>query len=158
MTDEGRVVIRPYAAPDHAALMALAPRLMEGVASWRGPEAVLNAVTGWVAGYADVDGRDKSAVFVAEESGRVVGFVGVSERTHFAGDVDGYVGELVVASDAERRGTGRALVAAAEDWTRRRGLRRVTIDTGAANKAARAFYGALGYAEEDVRLSKSVWT
>jgi ribosomal protein S18 acetylase RimI-like enzyme len=158
MTDEARVVIRPYAASDHASLMALALRLTEGVAPWRDPQAVSDAVTGWSTGYADLDGLDNSAVFVAEQSGRVVGFVSVSERAHFAGDVDGYIGELVVASDTERRGVGRALVAAAETWTRLRGHRRVTLDTGAANKSARAFYSALGYAEEDIRLSKSVWT
>ena len=156
MTDEAHVLIRPYAGADHPALLALALRLTDGVAPWRDLQAVSDAVTGWVTGYADINGRDTSAVFVAEQSGRVVGFVGVSERTHFAGEVDGYIGELVVASDTERRGVGRALVAAAETWTRRRGHRRVTLDTGAANKAARAFYGALGYAEEDIRLSKSV--
>jgi ribosomal protein S18 acetylase RimI-like enzyme len=37
-----------------------------------------------------------------------------------------------------------------------RGLARITLETGAANDAARAFYAALGYREEDVRLSRAL--
>jgi ribosomal protein S18 acetylase RimI-like enzyme len=45
---------------------------------------------------------------------------------------------------------------AAEDWARRRGLQHLTLETGAANTAARAFYRALGYRYEDVRLTKPI--
>jgi hypothetical protein len=37
-----------------------------------------------------------------------------------------------------------------------RGLARLTLETVAADTAARGFYGALGYRDEDVRLSKRV--
>jgi GNAT superfamily N-acetyltransferase len=43
---------------------------------------------------------------------------------------------------------------AAEEWARRQGLACVTLHTGAANARARTFYAALGYEEEDVRLTK----
>jgi ribosomal protein S18 acetylase RimI-like enzyme len=43
---------------------------------------------------------------------------------------------------------------AAEEWARRQRLTCVTLHTGAANTRARAFYAALGYEEEDVRLTK----
>ncbi len=62
----------------------------------------------------------------------------------------------MVDTAAERRGVGAALVAAAEDWASQRGLARITLETGAANLGARRFYAALGYADEDVRLSKPV--
>lgn len=35
-----------------------------------------------------------------------------------------------------------------------RGHRCVTLETGAANTSARAFYASLGYLEEDVRLTR----
>jgi len=47
-------------------------------------------------------------------------------------------------------------MAAAEDWARARGLRHLTLQTGAANAEARAFYRALGYLEEEVRLTRSL--
>lgn len=80
----------------------------------------------------------------------------VSERAHFTGEVDAYIGELVVSKAAEGAGVGRALVAAAEDWGRARGRKRVVVDTGAANIAARRFYAALGFDEEDVTVSRAI--
>ena len=114
------------------------------------------AVIGWVreslANLADAD----NGAFVAECNGEVVGFVCVSERSHFTGEVDTYIGELVVAKKAEGVGVGRALVEAAEDWGRSRGRRRVVVDTGAANAPARQFYAALGYEEEDITVSRAI--
>jgi len=144
------MVIRAYEEADRAAVDALAPRLLIGTADWLDSEQVLAAVRGWI------DESVKHTVFVAEDAGAVVGFVTVKERAHFTGAPEAYVGELVVAEEAEGRGVGRALMAAVENWARAHGLDRVSLDTGAANTAARNFYDALGYEESDVRLSKSV--
>ncbi len=93
-------------------------------------------------------------MYVAIVDGKIAGLVTVAERKHFTGQLDGYVGELVTAPGLERRGIGRQLMAAAEQWATDRGLACLTLETGAANQAARAFYAALGYADEDVRLTK----
>lgn len=148
------VVVREYRPTDEAAILALAPRLTEGVAPWRDPRAVLEAVIAWVGasvGQAHADGR---AVFVAEVQGVLAGFVSVGEREHFTGAVDGYVGELVVSGSCARLGVGTRLMARAEEWARARGHAHLTLETGAANAAARTFYAALGYEDEDVRLTK----
>ncbi|MEV8637251.1 GNAT family N-acetyltransferase [Streptosporangium sp. NPDC051023] len=110
---------------------------------------------GWVTDSLD-QGDDGHAVFVAVRDGRVTGFVTVTTRRHFTGHVDACIGELVVSAEVERMGVGRALVDAAESWARDCGLRRITLETGAANARARSFYQALGYVEEEVRLSKPV--
>ena len=148
----GGFVVRRYRDGDAAAVAGLADRLTAGVAPWRDAGAVRDAVRGWV--------RDATVgtdpVWVAEAGGVVVGFVHAGERAHFSGERDGYVGELAVAEHAARRGVGRALLAAAERWAAGRGLRRLTLETGAANGTARAFYAALGYQEEDVRLSRDL--
>ena len=86
----------------------------------------------------------------------MIGFVTVGERRHFTGEIDGYVGELAVAQASARQGVGRALMSAAEEWVRRRGRARLSLETGAASEAARRFYASLGYEEEDVRLSKAL--
>ncbi len=159
LSDEGSrtcLGVRPYRPADRAAVLVLGERLRIGVASWRDPEDVAAAVQGWVASSVAGAGADDRAVFVAEHHGEVVGFVTVTERTHFTGEVEGYVGELAVAETGVRVGTGRALMAAAEAWVRDRGLRRVSLETGSANTGARAFYAALGYGEEDVRLSRAL--
>jgi len=113
--------------------MRMADRLQEGVAPWREHDAVLVAVRGWVSDSIGELPDPESASFVAERGGEVV----VSERAHFAGEVDTYIGELVVTEAAEGTGVGRALVGAAESWGHARGRRRVVVDTGAANARAR---------------------
>ena len=148
--------MRPYQPADRLAAMALAPRLSEGVAPWRDSDAVRSAVAAWVEGSLDSAQADDRAVFVAESHEGLVGLVTVGERCHWAGDLDGYVGELVVAAAASRRGVGALLMSAAEDWAKARGLAFLTLETGAANHAARAFYAALGYQVEDVRLTKQL--
>jgi ribosomal protein S18 acetylase RimI-like enzyme len=146
--------VRLYEPRDRETLLVLAERLQEGVAPWRSSTAVRAAVKRWVEDAVDSNGGESRVVFVAEEDGDVVGFVTASTRRHFAGDLDAYVGELVVDRRAEGRGIGRMLMAAAEEWGRTQGFAHITLDTGAANANARAFYRALGYEEEDVKLTK----
>jgi ribosomal protein S18 acetylase RimI-like enzyme len=150
------VQIREYSPADRESVMALAPRLTEGVAPWRDPAAVLAAVQGWIASAADSAGQPGHATYVAVDANEVVGIVSVAQRAHFTGQVDAYVGELVTAAGHERRGIARRLMAAAEAWGADRGLSFLTLETGAANHAARSFYAALGYREEDVRLTKAI--
>ncbi len=53
-------------------------------------------------------------------------------------------------------GIATRLMAAAETWAADRGQAFLTLETGAANQPARKLYAALGYQEEDVRLTKAV--
>lgn len=150
------MLVRAFRAADLDACTALAGRLTEGVAPWRDPVAVLAAVRAWVAASVEAAGTPGHAMFVAELDGRTVGLVAVGERAHFTGEIDAYVGELIVAAEAEGRGVGRALLAAAEDWAVRRGRTHLTLETGAANVRARQFYRDRGYLEEDVRLTRRI--
>lgn len=152
------VQIRDYTPADRDAIMALAPRLAEGMPAWRDRAAWLAAVRGWMNDAADSAIRPDNVVYVAVDGSQVLGVVHAQERTHFTGQVDAYVGELVTAAGQERRGIARALMRAAEAWGAARGLDHLTLETGMANHGARAFYAALGYLEEDVRLTKRIRT
>ena len=157
MADRTTVRIREYRPDDRDAIMSLAPRLTDGVAAWRDSGAVLAAVQEWVASSADTAASADHAVYVAlDDADKVVGLVTVGKRTHFAGQTDAYVGELITAAGMERRGIARALMQAAEAWGRAQGLDYLTLETGAANQPARAFYAAIGYQDEDVRLTKRI--
>jgi len=123
------------------------------VAPWRDAEAVDKAVVGWVEGSLERTGDPGAEVLVAEQNGRLVGFVSVACQRHWSGSLDAYIGELVVSTDAERQGVGSTLVRAAVDWGRAHEVERVTVSTGAANAAARRLYASLGFDEEDVTLS-----
>jgi ribosomal protein S18 acetylase RimI-like enzyme len=161
---EGTVSIRPATAADRAGVVALAPRLAEGVAPWRNQREACEAGRRWLEGSLDDAAAGTGAVFVAVDAGQtpsaraggIVGVLSIRPSRHFTGECDGYIGELVVAKHAGRRGIGRSLVAAAEAWARDQGLAHLTLHTGVYNTSARAFYAALGFAEEEVRLTRPV--
>ncbi|MDT0322139.1 GNAT family N-acetyltransferase [Streptomyces millisiae] len=150
------VEVRPVTDADREGVMALAPRLAEGVAAWRDRSAAIAAAGSWLADSLARAAEGRAGVFVAVRGGTVVGVVSVSEQRHFTGAVDGYVGELAVAAHASRQGVGRLLMAAAERWARDRGLRHLTLQTGAANATALRFYEALGYRPEEIRLTRAL--
>jgi GNAT superfamily N-acetyltransferase len=154
MIETADIEIRQVQPDDHLAALQLSSRLTIGVAPWRDPSKVALVVRAWVESSLTQAEDVGHAVFVALVSGNVVGVVTVAERTHFTGDVDAYVGELVTADGMEGRGIGRALMGATETWARDRGLRCLTLETGARNSRARDFYRLAGYEEEDVRLTK----
>jgi GNAT superfamily N-acetyltransferase len=55
---------------------------------------------------------------------------------------------LVVAAEARRAGVGRALVAAAERWSRESGLERITVRSNVLRSESHQFYPSLGYARQ----------
>jgi len=148
--------IRPFQPGDGGQVLALAPRLTEGVAPWRDPAAVRRAAQNWVQTSLDTAAEPGHAVYVAIAGDRVVGVVSIREQPHFTGQTDAYVGELAVASGMERRGIATALMKAAEGWAAQRGLAFLTLHTGAANQTARNLYRRLGYHEEELLLTKAV--
>lgn len=122
--------------------------------AWVDPSAAASAARGWVSDSIAEHGDPNCEIFVAEVGGAVIGFVTVRRQKHFSGQDQAYVGELVVASSTARSGVGTALMRAAEAWAESRGLQRLSLGTGASNRASLAFFRNLGYREGDVRLSR----
>ncbi len=150
------ILIRAATDHDKPAVLQLAPRLAEGLAPWRDRPAALLAAQQWLEGSFATADRQDGAVLVAIGEAGIAGVITIAEQRHFTGEIDGYIGELAVASHAVRRGIGRALIAAARTWARDRGLRHLTLHTGTANIPARDFYAALGFQEEEIRLTRPV--
>jgi aminoglycoside 6'-N-acetyltransferase I len=90
---------------------------------------------------------------VAESDGRLVGFVEVGLRSHADGcDVShavGYVEGWYVVECHRKRGIGRRLLAAAEDWARQQGCVEMASDALLENEVSQSAHRALGYAEVD---------
>jgi len=98
----------------------------------------------------------------ADGSGILVGFVEVGLRSHADGcdasHVVGYIEGWYVAESHRKRGIGRKLVFAAEDWARRQGCVEMASDPLLENEASQRAHEALGYAAVDrcVRFRKSL--
>jgi len=84
---------------------------------------------------------------------RLLGWMHVEQRTSMqTADRAELIG-LVVDSAARRRGLGRALVDAAEQWARSRGLTTVTVRSNVTRELSHPFYEALGYVREKTQHS-----
>ena len=92
---------------------------------------------------------DSSCVFVAMYGADVLGYalVHAQERVPIweGGDRQGFISDVSVTSGSRRQGIGRALVYAAEDWCRQRGLTRIELLTALKNDVSRSFWESRGY-------------
>lgn len=102
---------------------------------WNDPDADLRRA---------VDGPT-SAVLAALEGADLLGTVMVGCDGH-----RGWVYYLAVDPQCRRAGTGRALMAAAEQWLRDRAVPKLNLMVRGTNRDVVAFYEALGYADDDV--------
>ncbi len=98
-------------------------------------------------------------IFMAERDGRTVGWAVMSFENNpvFVTDAErphGYIAELFVEEGSRGLGVGRALIAACEDETLRRGLRQVKIGVLVANRRSADIYQKAGYAPYSMELRK----
>lgn len=115
--------------------------------------ALASEVVEWASG--------KTGVFLAMAAGAPIGFAEVSMRERADGCSTSPVGYLEgwwVADEHRRQGVGAALVAAAEEWARRRGATEMGSDADADNEVSRTAHRALGFAEDGpvVTFSKTI--
>lgn len=93
-----------------------------------------------------------STVLVGRLDGRIVASAMVGEDGH-----RGWLYYVAVDPAFQRRGLGKAMMAVAETWLRRRGVWKVQLLVRRDNLAVRDFYSGLGYAEpETITMQKLV--
>ena len=94
--------------------------------------------------------REPRAVLVADEDGGLVGLMELSIRSHAEGcltDRVAYVEAWYVDPRVRRRGVGRALIAAAEDWARAQGCTELASDSESDNRISQLAHLASGFDE-----------
>ncbi|MDP9099596.1 MAG: GNAT family N-acetyltransferase [Verrucomicrobiota bacterium] len=92
-----------------------------------------------------LDGREEHVVFVAEMSGKVVGWIHGAERELLVVDRVGEICGLVVEEGQRTSGVGRRLVEAVEEWARGRALDQISVRSNAARTESHPFYERVGY-------------
>jgi GNAT superfamily N-acetyltransferase len=139
-----KISVRRAAASDAAAIAELSTQLGYSGAE---PQAAARL-------HALKDHPDIQAL-VAEQDGRVVGFVGVMVFPAFHRDgLHGYITALVVDEKVRGSGAGAALLAAAEAWFGERGVKRVNLTTALHREAAHGFYEKRDYTFTGKRFTK----
>lgn len=137
--------VRAATPADRAAWLAMRCALWpEGSAAKHGEE-----VAAFFAGRA----RFPLAVLLAfDAAGAAIGFAELSIRSVVGGcetDRVAYLEGWYVEPVARRRGVGRALVGAAEDWGRAQSCTEFGSDTQVSNAVSAAAHVALGFTETD---------
>jgi aminoglycoside 6'-N-acetyltransferase I len=140
------VNVRLAQASDQAALS----RLREALWPAASPDELSRELSAILSG--KTSGTLPLVNFVAEAGdGSLLGFVEVGLRSHAEGcDPSlpvGYVEGWYVADGQRRRGVGKKLLAAAEDWARRQGCGEMASDTSPENEVSQRVHRSLGFAE-----------
>jgi hypothetical protein len=84
--------------------------------------------------------RDNSTVLIGRKADAIVASVIVGHDGH-----RGWVYYVAVDPDCQKRGFGRLIMAAAEDWLRGAGIAKLQLLVRRENAKANAFYGSLGF-------------
>ncbi|MBX5480880.1 MAG: GNAT family N-acetyltransferase [Myxococcaceae bacterium] len=95
--------------------------------------------------FARIASDPRQALFVAEDAGRVIGWIHVHPQVLLESGSFAEIGGLVVDASVRRSGAGRALVAEAERFARTHGFVRLCVRSNVARVEAHAFYPALGF-------------
>ena len=92
-----------------------------------------------------------STVLVGALDGSIAATAMVGEDGH-----RGWVYYVAVAPDLQRGGLGRAMMAAAEDWLRARGVWKMQLLVRSDNAQAKGFYEQLGYRDTETTCFQKV--
>jgi aminoglycoside 6'-N-acetyltransferase I len=139
------MIVREANAADRPAWAAMRHRLWDDF-----DPAELDAEIGQLA----ASGTPYVTLVAETEDGRLAGFAEVSVRSVVDGCPPGptaYLEGIWVEPEGRRRGVGRALLAAAEQWARDRGLSHFGSDALLDNAMSHAWHRAAGF-EEVVRV------
>ena len=105
--------------------------------------------------------RPNSAIIVADAGGTVIGATTIIEKVVTATAIKvarRYVeiDSMAVKQSAQRQGVGRALIDAAADWARSRGVTGLELNVYEFNQAAAALYRGAGFSTQNRRMTRQV--
>ncbi|MCP2326528.1 ribosomal-protein-alanine N-acetyltransferase [Hamadaea flava] len=110
-------------------------------------EADLFGAEAWTAGMFWNELANGHLYLAATEGGAVLGYAGLA----LSPPDEAWINNVAVRRDAQRRGIGRALVAALLDVASRAGVEQTLLEVAADNKPAQALYTDFGFETVGVR-------
>lgn len=98
---------------------------------------------------------NESDIFVAHEGHVKLGFIHVTTSTdYFTGEKQGYLSLIAVAKEGEGKGIAKKLMCKAEEWSKSRGYKQLTLNVFSNNNRAVDFYANLNYQSEILKMVK----
>lgn len=101
---------------------------------------------------------NNECVFVADVNGKVAGYVHIIKFNTLYYKSMANIQGMVVAKEHQRKGYGKELMKAAEDWARDKDIEMVRLNSGFVRPEAHKFYRAIGYnyEKEQIRFMKEL--
>lgn len=99
--------------------------------------------------------KNPNLVKVAEDNGRVIGYVFMDRRKSITGPV-GYISHVFVAEPYRKSGLGLRLAKEAEYYLRSLGIRKLRVTVTKTNTLSLNFCRKLGYEEKRLILEKTL--
>jgi ribosomal protein S18 acetylase RimI-like enzyme len=156
------VTIRLATPADVPALGRLGALLMRAHYEFD-PQRFMDPGTDPAEGYAWFLGKqlkdDDSVIFVAEDGGKVVGYVYAALEPiswKELRDACGFIHDILVEESNRRAGTATALMNAATEWLRERGAPRVILGTADKNERAQRLFAKLGFRRTMVEMTREL--
>jgi ribosomal protein S18 acetylase RimI-like enzyme len=155
-------MIRPAAASDAVAIGKLWEKLVAYHQELDAdmPRATLQGASLYARSLLDRLDDSHTCVFVAEEDGKIVGYVlGVVVDLlpeMFEQEAGGFLADIFVEDAYRGRGIGRGLVDALVSWFRQKGLKHFEWHVAANNPGALAFWEKIGGRSWQVRMRAGI--
>ena len=102
--------------------------------------------------------NERERVFVAILDNEIAGFIHVEKYELLYFQSMANILGIAVKSNCRRKGIGRGLLNAAEDWARSQGITMMRLNSGGSRKEAHTFYRNAGYddVKEQLRFIKKL--
>lgn len=150
------MLIRRARDTDKTAVLALVPRLVSSFTPppWR-EKAAMTPTDIDVIAKALGSQSENPAIYVAEKSGAIVGFIHLcSMEDYYRRRDHGHIADIVVAEGEEGQGVATALMSRAEEWCRDQGYDWLSLSVFEQNERAERLYRKLGFQRDVIRLLK----
>ena len=150
--------VRDAMPSDGEAMLALMPRLAEfNLPDGRVPEHLyqgdVKLMQQWISGNAS----DCLVQVAVDDSGEVLGFTLTRLRPDaLSHEPSAHLEAIAIASEAEGRGVGKALLESNEENAKSHGAQSMTLHVISTNQRAREFYERSGYFGELLRYIKRI--
>jgi len=103
--------------------------------------------------------EDDAAIFVAERTGAVVGYVyaGIEPKSwKELREMAGFIHDVVVEESSRRQGIAEKLLDAATEWLRAQGAPRVMLWTAEQNTPAQRLFARLGFRRTMIEMTREI--
>lgn len=150
--------LRKMKDEDKESIIGLYSRFTEiDFMSWRNPEKMKESQLELLQDAVENLDMD-SDIFVAEDKeNNLLGFINITKTTDFfTGESQGYISFVAVSKEAEGKGVAKKLMYVAEEWTKEKGYKQLTLNVFAKNERAVRLYSALEYEAETMKMVKEV--